>query len=150
MRYGWFWKSVGVDLLDKQRVGAVFDARAPLLEDHVALRPDHLVGEDQVAHAVGLVAHHRRQRVRRHGLVEGGVVLGGEGVLAAADLGDLGAEFAWLVVGRALEHQMFEEMRDAGFAGRLVGAADLVPDHVGDDRGAVIRDDDDLHAVVEQ
>ena len=111
--------------------------------------PDHLVGEDQVAHAVGLVAHHRRERVRRHGLVIGGVVPGGEGVLAAADLGDLGAELAGLVVLRALEHQVLEEMRDAGFARRLVGAADLVPDHVRDDRRAVVGDDDDLHAVVE-
>ena len=40
-------------------------------------------------------------------------------------------------------------MRDAGFARRLVGAAGLVPDHVRDDRGAVVGDDDDLHAVVE-
>ena len=90
------------------------------------------------------------ERRRRHRLVEGGVVVGGEGVFAAADLGDGAVELAGLVVGRALEHQMFEEMGDAGFAGRLVGAADLVPDHVGDDRRAVVGDDDHFHAVVEQ
>jgi len=36
----------------------------------------------------------------------------------------------------ALEHQMFEKMREPGFARRLVGGADLVPDHLGDHRGA--------------
>ena len=47
----------------------------------------------------------------------------------------------------ALEHQMFEEMREPGFAGRLVGGADLVPDHLRDDRRAVIRDHHDLQPV---
>ena len=32
---------------------------------------------------------------------------------------------------------------------RLVGGADPVPDHVGDDGRAVVGDDDDLHAVGE-
>ena len=45
---------------------------------------------------------------------------------------------------------MFEEMRDAGLARRLVGGADLVPDHVGDDRRAAVRDDHDLEAVGER
>ena len=45
---------------------------------------------------------------------------------------------------------MFEEMRDAGLAGRLVGRADPVPDHVGDDRRAVVRDDHDFEAVGER
>ena len=41
-------------------------------------------------------------------------------------------------------------MRDAGFALRLVGRADLVPHHVGDDGSAVIGDHHHLHAVVER
>jgi hypothetical protein len=49
----------------------------------------------------------------------------------------------------ALEHQVLEKMRQAGFAGRLVGGADLVPDHLGDDGGAVIRDHHNLQAVAE-
>src|SRR5579864_698171 len=44
---------------------------------------------------------------------------------------------------------MFEEMRQAGLAGRLVGGADLVPDHVGDDRGAMIGDHHDFKPIVE-
>ena len=139
-----------VDLLVEHRLRIAVDARAALFQDHVALGLDDLVGEDEVAHAVGLEAHHLTERRRRHRLVEGGVVIGGEGVVGAAD-GRYGAvELARGVVGRGLEHQMFEEVRDAGFAWRLVGAADLVPHHMGDDRGAVIGDDHHLHAVVEQ
>ncbi len=50
----------------------------------------------------------------------------------------------------ALEHQMLEEVGDAALAGSLIGAADLVPQHVRDDRGAPVRDDDDLKAIVER
>ena len=50
----------------------------------------------------------------------------------------------------ALEHQMFEEMREPGFAWRLVGRADLVPDHLRDDGRAVIGDHHHLQAVVER
>ena len=50
----------------------------------------------------------------------------------------------------ALEHQVFEEMREAGLARRLVGGADLVPDHVGDDRRAAVRDHHDLQPVGER
>ena len=53
------------------------------------------------------------------------------------------------MLGRALEHQMFEEVRQSRFTWRLVGGADLVPDHLRDDGRAVIRDHDDLQAVVE-
>ncbi len=45
---------------------------------------------------------------------------------------------------------MLEEMREAGLAGRLVGGADLVPDHVRDHRRPAVGDDDDLHAVGER
>ena len=45
---------------------------------------------------------------------------------------------------------MFEEMGEAGLARRLVGGADLVPDHVGDDRRAAVRDHDHFEAVGER
>ena len=84
----------------------------------------------------------------RHALVIGGVVVGGEGVLlrrrcAATDL----REAPGRILRRALEHQMFEEVREPRLARRLVGGADLVPDHVGDHRRAVVGNDDQLQAV---
>ena len=49
----------------------------------------------------------------------------------------------------ALEHQMFEKVREPRMAGRFVGGADLVPDHVGHDRRAVIVYHDDFETVLE-
>ena len=59
-------------------------------------------------------------------------------------------EPAFGILCRALEHQMFEEMRESGLARRLVRGADLVPDHVGDDRRAMIGNDHDLEPVGER
>ena len=79
----------------------------------------------------------------------GGVVVAGEGVLLAADLGDELGELALRVGLGALEHQVFEEMGDARLALRIVGRAVAVPDHMGDDRRAMVGNDDDGQAVVE-
>ncbi len=45
--------------------------------------------------------------------------------------------------------QVLEEMRDAGLARNLVGRTDPVPQHVGDNRRAVVGDDHDGKAVSE-
>ena len=82
----------------------------------------------------------------RHALIEAGIVAAGEGILLTADLGDVLRERGAGIFRGALEHQMFEEMRETGFARRLVGGADFVPDHMGDDRRAMIGNDDDLQA----
>ena len=118
-----------------------------LLEDDVALGQHHLVGEHQAGHAVGLEFHHGLELLARHALVIAGVVVRGEGVFLAADARRRLREPAGRILRGALEHQVFEEMREAGFARRLVGGADLVPDHVGDDRRAVVGNDDQLEPV---
>ena len=86
----------------------------------------------------------------RDALEVAGVVARGEGVLLAADGRDGLRERALRILLGALEHQMFEEMREPGLAGGLVGGADLVPDHVGDDRRAVVGNDHDFEAVGER
>ena len=53
----------------------------------------------------------------------------------------------WLL--GALEHQVFEEMGDARLARRIVGRAVAIPDHMGDDRRAMVGNDDDVEAVGE-
>jgi hypothetical protein len=50
---------------------------------------------------------------------------------------------------RALEHQVFEEMRDAGLAERIIRRSVPVPDHVGYDRRAAVRDHHHVETVVE-
>ena len=137
----------GVHLLVEPRAWVVLDARAALLDDHLPLRGDLIVGEAQVRHAVGLHLHQGSELLLGDALMVGGDVLAGEGVVLAAELGDdLGEVADGDLVGR-LEHQVLEEVRDAGDALGLVGGADLVPNHVRDDRGAVIGDHHDVHAV---
>ena len=118
------------DLLGQPRIRIVGDAHVEFFEHDVALRQHVFVLQDQAGHAVGLELHHPGQLLARHALEIAGVVGRGEGVLVAADLEHGLGEFAGRMLGGALEHQMFEEMREARFAGRLVGGADLVPDHL--------------------
>ena len=122
---------------------------APLLQHHVALRRHHLVGQRQAGHAVGLELHQFGEVLLGDALEIGGVVVAGEGVLLAADLGDAPGELALRVGLGALEHQVFEEMGDARLALRVVGRAVAVPDHVGDHRRPAVGNDDDGQAVVE-
>ena len=67
---------------------------APLLQHHVALRRHHLVGQRQAGHAVGLELHQFGEVLLGDALEIGGVVVAGEGVLLAADLGDAPGELA--------------------------------------------------------
>ena len=129
------------------RIGVAM--HAPLLHHHFALGRDDLVGQDEAGHAVGLELHHRAQMLLGDALEIGGVIVAGERVLLAADLRDGFREGALRMRLGALEHQMFEKMRDARLAWRIVGRTVAVPDHVGDDRRATVRDDDDGQSVVE-
>ena len=52
-------------------------------------------------------------------------------------------------VARALEHDVLEEVGEAGLARDLVLGADVVPEVDRDDRGEVVLGDDDPQAVVE-
>ena len=130
-----------------RRIG--LDPHAALLEHDVALGRDHRLVEDEAGHAVGLELHHGPEVLAGDALEIGGVVVGGEGVLLAAERRDDLAELARRVPARALEHQMLEEMGDAGLADRIVGRAVAVPDHVRDDGHAAVGHDHHLESVVE-
>ena len=136
-----------IELLVKQRRGAVVDAHAALFDDDLALGRDDRVVDDEIGHAVGFELHHQLEPVGGDVLEIGRVVMRGEGVLLAAILRDDAREIARRHRLGAAEHQMLEEMRGARFADDLVGGADLVPDHLRHDRRAMIGDDDDLQPV---
>ena len=85
----------------------------------------------------------------RHGLeIIGAVEPGGAVEVGRADLAQRLEIIARRVFG-AVEHQMLEQMREAGPAGRLVLRADIVPDGDRDDRRLAVLVDDDAQAVVE-
>ena len=72
------------------------------------------------------------------------------GVALAAIAGDgLGEAFAGHLPSAA-KHHVFEEMRHAGNAGGIIDRADLEPQNLGGDGGAVIGDHQHLQAVCER
>ena len=97
----------------------------------------------------GLELHHGLEMVAGDALEIGGVIVGGEGVLLPAEAGDGLRERADRVLLGALEHEVFEEMRDAGLSDRIIGRTIAVPHHVGHHRGAVIGHHHDVEAVIE-
>ena len=80
-----------------RRIG--LDPHAALLEHDVALGRDHRLVEDEAGHAVGLELHHGPEVLAGDALEIGRVVVGGEGVLLAAERRDDLAELARRVLG---------------------------------------------------
>src|SRR5262249_25753717 len=105
------------------------------------------MAEREIRHAVMIHGNDGGWPMVGHALEIGSDVVVGEGIVLAAVLGhDLG-ELAGGDRLCAFEHQMLEEMGDARGPRRLVGSADLVPDHLGYDGSAMVGDDQDLEAV---
>src|SRR3546814_1343021 len=83
---------------------------------------------EQVAHAIRFEPQRAIQRAGRHVLEIVGAVVPGRAVhLGCAGWLQRAEEFVVVVFG-AVEHQMFEQVREAVQAGRLVLAADVIPD----------------------
>jgi hypothetical protein len=95
-------------------------------------------------------SHDQGQAVLRDHLEVGGEVVAGDGVVVAAVPGHDLRELAGGHLLRALEHQVLEEVRQAGLRLRAVGGADPVPEPVRHDRGPAVRHHDDLQPVVER
>jgi len=106
-------EETGVDRLVQERLRIIVDAGAALLQDHLALRQHDLVIKNESGHAIGLELHHELEPVGGDILIEGGVIMGGEGIIAPAILGDDPGKGAGRHGFGPLEHQMLEEMGDA-------------------------------------
>ncbi len=106
--------------------------------DHLALVHEGLLVDAQRAEAIGLHPQHQRQVLRRHGVPVDRRVFVRVGVGASAHRRHDRGVLLGLDVLRALEHHVFEQVREAGAPGALVLRADVVPElHVGDRRGPV-------------
>ena len=130
-------------------VGLVLHVDADLFLDHVLLVLQRLGVEVERLHAVGFEPQHRLERRDRRGLDVVGEVGAGRAVVAAAAAGDHLVEHALRRVRRALEHQVLEQVREAGAVLRLQAHADVVDHRDADGRRAVVLGDDDGQAVVE-
>ena len=130
-------------------VRRVLDPLAPLVLHDVALSVHGLRRHrvEKVPETVGLEKERQLQGVRRHvDEVVRGVVAGGR-VVGAASLLEPLIELPVLHVAGSHEHQVLEEMREAGAPRVLARRADVVPDVHGDNRRAVILVQNHGHAV---
>ena len=100
-------------------------------------------------HPVGLQPQQQIERGRGHRAeiirpvhVRGAVEAGGANVLQRSE------ELVVMVL-RAVEHQVFEQMGEPGLAGHLVLGAHVVPEVGGDDGRLVVFVNDDTQSVVE-
>ncbi len=137
-------------LLAHQRLRLVLHPHAAFFEHHIAFRPDMGVGQIQIGQTIRLQLHRQRQPVLGDLFVKGGVVMIGEGIGLAAILGDDLREGIVRIGLGAPKHHVFEEMRQAGNARRIVDRAYPKPQHLGGDGGAVIGDHQHLHAVLQR
>ncbi len=102
---------------------------------------------DEVPHAIRFHPERHVERGRRNGFEIVRAVVPRRAVLVRR-AGELErAEELVLVVLRALEHQVLEEVRETGLSGGLVGRADVIPDADRDDRRLVVFADDDREPV---
>ena len=103
--------------------------------------------DDELVHALGLEIETQFDVFSGPLLEIGGVVGGRKRVFTAAVAGQNLGKFPGLALFCALEHQVFEEMCDPGFARAFIRRSDAVPNHVGDHRHPVVANDDHPHAV---
>ena len=141
-----------VDLRVGHAVRRVLDTLAPLVLHHVALAVHHLLRDDveQVAHAVGLEEQRQVQRVGWHVDVVVRAVVRSGCVIAATGRLEQRVEQALFYILGAFEHQVLEQVREAGTADLLVGGSRVVPDVDRHHGHAVILVQDHRQAVGER
>ena len=114
-------------LLVEPAVDVVLDALAPLVGHDIALGLDRRRLEHQAVHALALEADRQRQLVGRHAEAVVGPVDPGRGVGLAAGRLDHAIELAGRQRLGLAEHQVLEQVREAGLARLLVARADAEP-----------------------
>ena len=127
-------------------------ALALLVLDDADLVGQILLGDraEQMAHPVALEVERPLERGARHGLeIIGAVEPGGAVEVGRAHRAGMFEIFARRVFG-AVEHEVLEQVGEAGAAGRLVLGADIVPDADRDHRRLAVLVDDDAQAVGER
>jgi hypothetical protein len=133
-----------------ETVRTVLVVLPPLVEDDAPLVLELRFGQgrQQVAHAIRFHPQRQLQRVRGNDLPVVRAVGVGRAVEDAARFLQR-TEVAFVVVLRALEHQVLEQVREPRAARLLVLRPDVVPHVHGDNRAGAVLVDDDVQAVSE-
>ncbi len=106
-----------------------------------------LGSKERLREAIGFEIEHQVERAARNPVLVDRHVVAGEGVVGTALRFHELVELARRALAGAVEHHVFEEMREPGDAGHFVAAADthpVVQRHV---RDIAVGPDDDLHAI---
>ena len=132
-------------------VGLVVALALLVLDDSaLVVQRFHRQCAEQVAHPVALKIERLLERRLRHGLEIIGAVEPGRAVeIGRAHRAGVGEVIARSVLG-AVEHDVLEQVGEAGAAGGLVLRSDIVPDADRDHRGLVVLVDDDSKPVGER
>jgi hypothetical protein len=140
---------VGLELLLPRAVRSVVIRPPFLVLDHLALVVQVLLAQciEQRCHPVRLEPQGELKLVGRHGLEVVGPIQPGRPVHGPAGRLDKRDVLGLRYVSGTLEHDVFEEVREAGLARNLVLRADRVPDVDRDDRREMVLGDDDAKAV---
>ena len=128
----------------------ILDAQSPLGMHDAALALDHFRLEREIAQPIGLHFEHGFERRARQPVLIHRHVVGSECVVTRAVRFEHAIELALRPRGRAVEHHVLEEVREAGDARHFVAAAGVHPVEQRDVRDVAIRPDDDLHAIRER
>ena len=144
-------EEVGLELLLERAVRAVVVRPALLVLDDLALVVEVLLAQrvEQRRHPVGLEPEGEVELVGRQRLEVVRPVEPRRAVHRPAGRLDERDVLGLGDVPRALEHDVLEEVREAGLARDLVLGPDVVPEVDRDDRREVVLGDDDAQAVVE-
>ena len=135
----------------REAVGAILVILAPLVQHDVALVGELGFGQrrQQKAHAVRFHPQRELERAGGHDFpVVGAIGVGRSVQRGARALKRM--KVAAVVVLRSLEHQVLEEVREAGVARPLVLRSDVIPEVHGDDRAGVVLVQQHVEAVGER
>ena len=143
-----FGKQLFQHFVEDQPAGLAVALPFLVLDDPALVIEHSLVDRaEQVAHAVAFHEQRPFERALGHRLeIVGAVERGGAVVIGGADLLQIFEEVAGQILG-AVEHQMLEQMGEAGLALGLVLGPDIVPHADGHDRRLVVLVDDHLEPV---
>jgi hypothetical protein len=132
----------------RQAVGAVFIILPPLVEHDLTLVRELRLGQrrQQITHSIRFHPQRELERAGRHHFpIVGAVGVGRSVERRTGALQRL--EIPAVVVLRALEHQVLEQVREAGLPGPLVLRADVIPQVHRHDRTGVVLVQQDLEPV---
>ena len=135
----------------RQPVGAVLVVLTPFVQHDITLIRELRLRQrrQQVAHAIGFHPQRELERVGRHDFPVVGAVGVGRSVQCRAR-GLQRRKVAAVVVLRALEHQVLEQVREPGVAQALVLGPDVIPEVDRDDRARAILVQQHVETVVQR